>query len=90
MQSFISSDFEFRTLSPAASCVGKIFLLPTDDDKGGVEWKIWVLSTRLKNLDIHPEDESLLKGPRKPLDGGDDFNTDVFIIGGGNAYVRPV
>ncbi|KAF5018331.1 hypothetical protein F66182_9692 [Fusarium sp. NRRL 66182] len=84
---FVSSDFTFRTVSPAASCSGKIFLLPTRDNNGVVKWKIWVLSTRLRSLDMHPEDESLLKGPSKPLDGVDDFNTDVFIIGGGNAAV---
>ncbi|KAH7464405.1 hypothetical protein FOXG_17115 [Fusarium oxysporum f. sp. lycopersici 4287] len=84
---FISSDFVFRTVSPAASCTGKVLLLPTKDDNEVVEWKIWVLSTRLENLDIHPEDESLLKSPRKPLDSVHDFSTDVFIIGGGNAAV---
>lgn len=57
-------------------------LLPvkTDDD---VQWKIWVLSTCLENLDVHPEDEELLKHPGRKLDG--DLETDVFILGAGNA-----
>jgi hypothetical protein len=51
-------------------------------------WKIWILNTTLEDLDIHPENESLLKGPGRKLDGSDDIKTietDVVIIGGGNA-----
>lgn len=50
-----------------------------------VEWKIWILSTRLESLDIQPEDETLLQSPGKQLNGLEHFETDVFIIGGENA-----
>ncbi|SCO54174.1 probable flavoprotein involved in K+ transport [Fusarium fujikuroi] len=82
---FISSDFVYRTISPAASCTGTVYLIPTRDDNEVVEWKIWVLSTRLESLDIQHEDMLLLNSPGKPLDGLHEFDTDVFIIGGGNA-----
>jgi len=49
-----------------------------------IEWKIWILSTRLENLDLQAEDENLLQGAKRQFDGLD-FETDVFIIGGGNA-----
>jgi hypothetical protein len=51
-------------------------------------WKIWILNTTLDDLEIHPENESLLKGPGRKLDSSDDLKTietDVVIIGGGNA-----
>jgi hypothetical protein len=50
-----------------------------------VEWKIWILGTWLEELDIQPENEALLPSPGRQLDGIDNFETDVFIIGGGNA-----
>ncbi|KAF4341574.1 K+ transport flavoprotein [Fusarium beomiforme] len=52
---------------------------------GGLEWKIWILSTKLENLDIHPEDESLLYAQGRNMDNVQKIETDVFIIGGGNA-----
>lgn len=65
-----------------------MLLLPTKD-KGIVSWKIWNLCTRLESLDLQPEDESLLlqapPGGRLPLDGPTRLETDVFVIGGGNA-----
>ena len=57
-------------------------LLPVKGDDG-VQWKVWVLSTRLENLDAHPEDEVLLRQPGRKLDG--DLETEVFILGAGNA-----
>lgn len=51
----------------------------------GLTWKIWVLSTVLENLDVHPEDEALLKSPGKQIDKLETFEADVFIVGGGNA-----
>jgi len=53
-----------------------------------IEWKIWILSTILENLDLHPEDESLLQLPGRDLQGLEYIETDVFIIGGGNSYVE--
>lgn len=67
-----------------------MLLLPTKD-KGIVSWKIWNLCTRLESLDLQPEDESLLlQAPPAPgrlrLDGSRTrLETDVFVIGGGNA-----
>ncbi|KAL4790051.1 monooxygenase [Aspergillus venezuelensis] len=88
---FIDCPIVFKTKSPAALCRGKAVLLPVAEDNNRQEmtWKIWVLSTRLESLDIHPENEVLLQSPRRPLDNyqSEDFETDVFIIGGGNSGV---
>ncbi|GAB1319243.1 Flavoprotein involved in K+ transport [Madurella fahalii] len=83
---FIDCDLVFKTSSPAATCIGRIVLLPVKTD-GIIKWKIWILSTRLGDLDVHPENEALLKAPGRQLDGVQEFETDVFIIGGGNAAV---
>ncbi|CVL02134.1 probable flavoprotein involved in K+ transport [Fusarium mangiferae] len=82
---FIDVALSFRTLSPAASCSARIVLLPVESDQGKLEWRIWILSTKLENLDVHPEDESLLQTPGRNLNGIVNIDTDVFIIGGGNA-----
>ncbi|KLO83292.1 putative flavoprotein involved in K+ transport [Fusarium fujikuroi] len=82
---FIDVALSFRTVSPAASCNARIVLLPVESDQGKLEWRIWILSTKLENLDVHPEDESLLQAPGRNLNGMADIDTDVFIIGGGNA-----
>lgn len=50
-----------------------------------VEWKVWTLGTFVEGLDVHPEDENLLQAPGKRLDGDKTIETDVIIIGGGNA-----
>ncbi|KAK3400184.1 hypothetical protein B0T20DRAFT_391713 [Sordaria brevicollis] len=84
---FIDCSVAFKTCSPAASCSGRILLLPLKKDDGSLEWKIWILSTRLEGLDLQPEDETLLKAPGKQLEGVESFETEVFIIGGGNAAV---
>lgn len=85
MQQFFDCSLSLKTTSPAATCTGRMLLLPVEGS-GGLEWKIWVLSTRLESLDAHPEDETLLRTPSTLADGGDDMKTDVFIIGGGNGY----
>ncbi|RDW70455.1 Monooxygenase [Aspergillus mulundensis] len=88
---FIDCPLVFRTKSPAGLCRGKMLLLPVVEDanENKIAWKIWIFSTRLESLDVHPEDEKLLQSPRRPLDGPDspDFETDVLIIGAGNAAV---
>lgn len=62
-------------------------LLPV---KGGLDnddvtdWRIWVLSTTLENLDLQQENEELLRSPTRQLNCCDDFQADVFIIGGEN------
>ena len=87
-QHFIDCRFTFRTRSPVATCSGRVVLLPVPGDLGNgnntIEWKIWVLSTSLENLDLQHEDEALLQCPARQPEHGD-FDTDVFIIGGGNA-----
>ncbi|PWY91315.1 FAD/NAD(P)-binding domain-containing protein [Aspergillus sclerotioniger CBS 115572] len=83
---FIECGFVFRTVSPAAACKGKMVLLPVRNGDT-IEWKIWVLVTVLSSLDMYPEDESLLRSPGRSLDGLETFETDVFIIGGGNAAI---
>ena len=55
-----------------------------DNGSNTVGWKIWILSTSLENLDLQPEDEQLLQSAARQLEHGD-FDTDVFIVGGGNA-----
>lgn len=50
-----------------------------------LEWKIWVLSTWLEGLVDYPEDVKLLQKPKQDLGDRKNVNTDVFIIGGGNA-----
>lgn len=85
VQQFIDCSVAFKTCSPTASCSGRILLLPLKKDNGSLEWKIWILSTRLEGLDLQPEDETLLKAPGKQLEGVESFETEVFIVGGGNA-----
>ncbi|EKJ72956.1 hypothetical protein FPSE_06852 [Fusarium pseudograminearum CS3096] len=82
---FIDVSLSFRTESPAASCSARVLLLPTENNNGEIEWKIWILSTNLENLDIHPEDTLLLQNPSRSLDGMKTIETGVFIIGGGNS-----
>ncbi|KAK1783184.1 hypothetical protein QBC45DRAFT_389074 [Copromyces sp. CBS 386.78] len=84
---FIDCSISFKTCSPAASCSGRVLLLPVKKDNGSLEWKIWIMSTRLEGLDLQPEDETLLKAPGKQLEGVERFETEVFIIGGGNAAI---
>lgn len=56
-----------------------------DDGQEKLVWKLWILSTMLENLDRYPENEALLKSPGRRLEGLETIETDVFIIGGGNA-----
>ncbi|KAJ4312693.1 hypothetical protein N0V84_009799 [Fusarium piperis] len=84
---FIDVSISFETKSPGAWCSGRILLLPVRNNEDALEWKIWVLSTKLENLDLHLEDESLLEISGRKVDNVDHFETDVFIIGGGNAAV---
>ncbi|RAK95363.1 monooxygenase [Aspergillus ibericus CBS 121593] len=84
---FIDCPLIFRTESPAGLCRGKMLLLPVVREDQGVSWKIWILSTRLESLDMQSEDEGLLRSAGRQLDNSTDFDTDVFIIGAGNAAV---
>ncbi|KAK7543208.1 hypothetical protein IWX49DRAFT_600652 [Phyllosticta citricarpa] len=80
---YIDAWFDFGTEKPNAECRGRLWLWPVRTGDGHVEWKIYILSTLLSRFDGHSEDESLLSRPKRMLE--DDFETDVFIIGGGNA-----
>ncbi|KAH8809404.1 hypothetical protein F5884DRAFT_706884 [Xylogone sp. PMI_703] len=89
---FIDFRLAFKTSSPAATCSGRILLLPVESKEqengdGILAWKIWILSTKLENLDLHPENEALLQSPKRQLDVLETIETDVFIVGGGNAAV---
>ncbi|KAK5655582.1 hypothetical protein OQA88_5513 [Cercophora sp. LCS_1] len=81
---WIDCNFTFKTASPAASATGRLLLLPHSND-GSLEWKIWIISTWLSDLDMHPQDETLLRSPGRNLDNHDEIETDVLIIGGGNS-----
>ncbi|KAL8366311.1 hypothetical protein RB595_004873 [Gaeumannomyces hyphopodioides] len=83
--SFIDCPISFATSSPATKAIGKVLLLPVRGDKNQVEWKIWILATRLESLDVHPENEALLRQPGRTIDGKQDFETQVLILGAGNA-----
>ncbi|KAH8203863.1 hypothetical protein TruAng_001927 [Truncatella angustata] len=88
---FIDFGISFKTTSPSCTCSGKIRLLPIknrlESGEETVSWKIWVLSTWLQDLDVQPEDESLLQLGRQELGNVSRFESDVFIIGGGNSAV---
>ncbi|KAK4125615.1 FAD/NAD(P)-binding domain-containing protein [Parathielavia appendiculata] len=83
---FIDGNLTFTTRSPAAACKGRMLLLPAAND-GRVEWKIWILSTYVEELEQHPENELMLQSPGRQLEGLEKFETNVFIIGGGNAAI---
>ncbi|RSM10360.1 hypothetical protein CDV31_007236 [Fusarium ambrosium] len=84
---FIDVSLSFTATSPATKCSARFLLLPVRNEKNSLDWKIWIFNTKLDSLDLYPEDESLLQSSGRNLDGLDDINTDVFIIGGGNAAV---
>lgn len=77
---WVDALFSFETSSPAAKCAGRVVLLPVE----GGEWKIWTLSTWVEALKSSAEDESRLRAPKRALDE-DVIETDVFVLGGGNA-----
>ncbi|KAL5044159.1 hypothetical protein BDW71DRAFT_209566 [Aspergillus fruticulosus] len=84
---FIDCPIIFRTEIPAGLCRGKMLLLPVVEDRAEITWKIWIMSTRLDSLDLQAEDEQLLRAPARPLHCAMDFETDVFIVGAGNAAI---
>ncbi|OGM45374.1 hypothetical protein ABOM_005627 [Aspergillus bombycis] len=88
---FIDCPLTFRAEAPAATCNGKMLLLPTrtepENEQTAIRWMIWISSTRLTSLDVQPEDESLLQLLSRQFDNLEDFETDVFIMGGGNVAV---
>ncbi|KAI0481998.1 hypothetical protein GGR56DRAFT_164706 [Xylariaceae sp. FL0804] len=82
---FIDCPIAFETTTPAQRCAGRLLLLPVRADDGVLSWKIWVLSTWVAQLVDHPEDESLLERPARTLDGLENIETDVVIVGAGSS-----
>lgn len=77
--------FTFETTSPAAACGGRVMLFPEADEGGAVVWRIWVLSTWVDDLKGSPEDVGLLRAPGRMLQDEAVVETDVLLLGGGNA-----
>ncbi|KAG9603388.1 hypothetical protein KCU77_g923, partial [Aureobasidium melanogenum] len=87
---FLTCSFAFETRFPAAKCRGKMWLLPYKPSEhqsgaGGLNWKIWIMSTRLDYLHGLYEHQDLLHAPCQPLSHLEIFETDVLIVGAGNA-----
>lgn len=55
------------------------------NDGGIVKFKIWVLSTWIDDLEAQPENPALLYAPSTNPKGVEQVETDVLILGGGNA-----
>ncbi|KAK3897970.1 hypothetical protein C8A05DRAFT_38453 [Staphylotrichum tortipilum] len=83
---FIDCSISFKTTKPAVRGTGKIALVPIKDGEK-VEYKIWVLSTWINDLEEHPENPALLQSPSTTPAGVEQFETDVLIMGGGNAGI---
>lgn len=87
-QRWVECRFTFKTDSPKATCAGRMMLLPVypNGEKGEVDWKIWVLSTWLVDLDNFLPDEGRLTAPSNvpSLARQDKFETDVLLVGAGN------
>ncbi|KAK1996531.1 FAD/NAD(P)-binding domain-containing protein [Colletotrichum falcatum] len=84
---WVSCGFSFSTGSPRALCGGTMMLVPSDQGPGRCVWKIWSMSTSLKEWEDHPEDETLLRLPSTPIAESERICTDVLVIGGGNAGI---
>ncbi|KAK3897232.1 putative indole-3-pyruvate monooxygenase YUCCA4 [Staphylotrichum tortipilum] len=73
---FIDCSISFKTTKPAVRGTGKMALVPVQDGEK-VEYKIWVLS----------KNPTLLQSPSTAPAGVEQFETDVLIMGGGNAGI---
>lgn len=82
---WVEALFTFETKAPAAECGGRVVLLPEEGEDGVVGWKIWCLNTWVEGLKDFPEDVERLKAPRREVEKEDVIETEVFVIGGGNA-----
>lgn len=83
---WIEGLFTFETQSPAAKCGGRVTLFPEQKSGDEIVWKIWALSTWVDDLVASPQNMDALKAPRRKVEEeGDAFETDVLILGGGNA-----
>ncbi|KAK2055329.1 FAD/NAD(P)-binding domain-containing protein [Colletotrichum caudatum] len=84
---WLGCNFSFGTGSPRARCLGTMMLVPAVEGPGRCEWKIWSMSTWLKEWEEYPEDETLLRMPSAPITQDERICTDVLVIGGGNAGI---
>ena len=82
---WIQGSFTFETTSPKTKGEGLVQLLPEQGADGQVRWKIWTLATWLEDYTEWPENPDLLTAPGRRLDDVEHIDTDVLIIGGGNA-----
>ncbi|ROW11857.1 hypothetical protein VPNG_04914 [Cytospora leucostoma] len=82
---WVEAMFKFRTLQPKAECEGRVTLLPEEGGDGEATWRIWSLSTWLEALEDYPQDLSKLQAAGRELKDVEHIDTDVFIVGGGNA-----
>lgn len=84
---WVEAMITFKTLMPKAKCEGRVMLFPEVDDSSEVVWKIWSLSTWLEAFEEYPEDQHKLKAAGRDVKSPEHIETDVFIVGGGNAGI---
>lgn len=84
---WVEAMITFKTIMPNAKCGGRVMLFPETDESDAVVWKIWSLSTWVDSFDEYPEDQNKLKAAGRDFNNAEHMETDVLIIGGGNAYV---
>ncbi|KAI3390953.1 hypothetical protein diail_8327 [Diaporthe ilicicola] len=82
---WIQGSFTFETTSPKAKCEGSVQLFPEEGSDGQINWKIWTINTWLEDLAEWPENPELLTAPGRKLDDVEHIDTDVLVVGGGNA-----
>jgi hypothetical protein len=82
---WISGSFTFETTSPKTKGEGSVQLFPEKTEDGQITWKIWMLATWLEDYVDWPENPELLTAPGRKLDDLEHIDTDVLIVGGGNA-----
>ncbi|KAJ5621936.1 hypothetical protein N7528_005168 [Penicillium herquei] len=81
---WVQGMFSFKTQEPAARCGGAVIILP-EEEENGLVWKIWSMATWIDDFELYPQNEALLRIPGRNLVDVEEIETDVFIMGGGNA-----
>ncbi|KAK2598827.1 hypothetical protein N8I77_012212 [Diaporthe amygdali] len=82
---WIQGSFTFETASPKAKGEGSVQLFPELGSDGQISWKLWILTTWLEDYADWPENTRLLTAPGRNLQDVEHIDTDVLIVGGGNA-----
>lgn len=82
---WVEAMITFKTVMPKAKCEGRVVMFPETGESGEIIWKIWSLSTWLDAFEEYPEDEKKLKAAGRDVKDAEHIETDVFIVGGGNA-----